>query len=113
MKYTAVSSRGRNGDNRLLGTPLGLQTLKLRMGIGVAAPNRRPGCLDQHGLQPRCAVSDPCGAALTRTFIKAWAKAYPRSQMAGRGESSDVHADFGDDRLGDDRADAGNGRETL
>ena len=34
----------RNGDNRLLGTPLGLQTLKLRMGIGVAAPNRRRGC---------------------------------------------------------------------
>ena len=33
--------------------------------------------------------------------------------MARRRESSDVHADFGDDRLGDDRTDAGNGRETL
>src|SRR5215208_71557 len=105
--------RRRNGDNRLLGTALGLQTLKLRMGVEVAAPNGRPGCLYQHRFHPRRAVSDPCGAALARTLIKAWTKTHPRSQVTRRRESSDVHADFSDDRLRDEHADAGNGRETL
>ena len=69
---------------------------KKAMRVGVAAPDGRPGCLDEHRFQPRRTVADPRGAALACTLIVLRAEPGPGDQMSGTGEAAHLQPDFGD-----------------
>jgi hypothetical protein len=76
--------------------------------------DRRPGALDQDGLQVLVALAPPAGAAFPGGFVITRAQPGPGRQVRGIGEVlPDVGAGLGDDRGGGQQADPGGRGQQL
>ena len=79
--------------------------------VAVLLAHGGPGGLDEGGLQPGRALLQAGGAALAGTLVVAGAEAGPGEEVAGGGEAAHVEADLGEDDLGGELTDAGDGGE--
>jgi hypothetical protein len=89
-----------------LGAPTGAQAAELGVQVGSLRSRRRPGALDQGGLQPRRPLSHAGGPALAGALVILGTKSGPGDQMAFGREPPHVDADLGGDDLGAELADA-------
>src|SRR5258708_26778995 len=98
--------RSSDGTDGLLRATLALQPEELRLVVAVFLSLGRPGALDQHGFQPRCALAQARTLAFSGAFVLTGAHPRPRHQIAGRLEAPHVAADLRKDRQCRQPADA-------
>src|SRR5580704_6184993 len=91
----------------------GSQTMELSLQITSLGADGGPGILDERGLQPGCPFAHARGAAFASALVVLWAQAGPGDQMSLAREAAHIGADFADDDLGTELADARNGAQDL
>src|SRR5258705_9969659 len=106
-------NRCSDGADRLLRSSAGSHTLELGLKVAALGPCCGPGALDEGGFQPGGALAHAGGSTLTGAFVVPGTQAGPRDQMALGREAVHVDADLGNDDLGAEIADAGDGAQDL
>jgi len=104
---------GCDGADGLLGSTAVAQALELGLQVAGLLACGGPGALDQRRLEPGCSVAQAVGAALAGALVVARAQPGPGDQVACGGEPAHVGADLGDDDLGGQVTDAGDGAQQL
>src|SRR5207237_4292375 len=96
----------RDGDDRLLGPSAGAEPEELRAIVTVLGPDRRPGGLYEHRLQPARAFAGARGLSFTGRLVQPPAQTGPGDQVLMCLEARHIEADFAEDRLSDHRINA-------
>jgi hypothetical protein len=90
---------GGDGEDRLLRSPTGPQSMELGLQIGVFDAHGGPGSSNQCRFEPGSPLAYTGRAALAGTFIAAGTQSGPRDQMRRGGETlgsfADDHVIFG------------------
>src|SRR3954467_7972367 len=94
-------------------SPLRAHPVELRLKIRPLRVLRRPGALDQVGLEPGGALAHPGRAPLAGALVALGAQARPGQEMSDGGETAHVQADLGDNHLRAERADARDAAQQL
>src|SRR5712672_4568130 len=90
--------RGGDGADGLLRPAFALYSEELGSVVTAFFPLGRPGALDEHGLEPRCALAQTRGFALACALVVTRAQADPRDQVSGGREAAHIATDLGENR---------------
>src|SRR5208337_2845057 len=86
--------RGGYGANGFLRSSPGTESLELRSVVAVLLSRRRPGALDEDGLQPGITLAQARGFPFAGTLVLARTHPGPCEQMSSGWKAAHVAADF-------------------
>src|SRR5258708_21479983 len=92
--------RGGDGTDRLLRAAPALQTQELGLQVTALLVLGGPSALDEGSLEPRIAVAQASGSALSGTLVLTRTEAHPRQEVPGGEKAAHIGADLGDNRFG-------------
>src|SRR5689334_24533931 len=75
--------RGGYGDDGLLRAATSLEPVVLAAQVRVLLVHGAPGALDEHGLEPWCALTDPRALPLASALVELRAQPSPRHEVRG------------------------------